>query len=99
LPSGKKQAKKGWLGIAPSQPLNFTPTCPLAAVVIILMMLVRSMASVVVRPPSIVIRSVIWRTAVVAVVAARVIPISRVSVGAVTISGIAEADSDSSDPD
>jgi hypothetical protein len=56
-----------------------------------LMMLVSS----IIRPPS-VIRSVIRITAVVA---ARVIPISRVSVVAVTICGIAEAYSDSSYPD
>jgi hypothetical protein len=61
-----------------------------------LMMLVSS----IIRPPS-VIRSVIRITAVVAVVATRVIPIpvSRVPVVAVTISGITEADSDSSYPD
>ena len=66
-----------------------------------LMVLVSSMASVVVRPPSIVIRSVIWITSVIAVIAARVIavPVSRVSVVAVTICGIAEANADSSDPD
>ena len=64
-----------------------------------LMMPVSSMAAVVVRPPSVVGRSVRWITAVVAVVAARVIPISPVSVVAVTISGITEADPDSSDPD
>jgi hypothetical protein len=60
-----------------------------------LMMLVSSMAAVVVRTPSVVTRSVIWITAIV-VVAARVIPISRVSV--VAIAGITEADSHSSDP-
>jgi predicted secreted protein len=89
------QAKKGWLGIAPSQPINpHIQPCVLVAVVIMLMMLVSS----IIRPPS-VIRSVIRITAVVAVVAARVIPISRVSVVAVTICGIAEAYSDSSYPD
>jgi len=71
-----------------------------------LVMLLISMAAVVVRPPSIVIRSVRWITAVVVVVAARVIAISRVSgiaisrvSVAVTLSGITEADSDSSDAD
>jgi hypothetical protein len=94
------QAKKGWLGIAPSQPINphINPAF-LVAVVIMLMMLVRSIAPVVVRPPSVVIRSVIWITAVITVVAARVIPITRVSVVAVTISGITEADPGSSDTD
>jgi hypothetical protein len=62
------------------------------------MMLVRSMAAVVVRPSSVVRRSVIWITAVVVVVAAGVIPIPRISV-AVTICGITEAYSDSSYPD
>ena len=68
-----------------------------------LIMLVSSIASVVIRPPSIIRRSVtrIWITAIVAVIAARVIPIPvpRVSVVAVTIRGITESDSDSSDPD
>jgi len=63
------------------------------------MMLVIAMA-VVVRPSTVVIRS-IWITAVVAVVASRIIPIpiSRRSVVAVTISGITEADPYASDPD
>jgi hypothetical protein len=66
-----------------------------------LIMLVSSMAPIIVRPSSVVRRSVRWITAVVAVVAARVIPIpiSRVSVVAVTISRITEADPDSSHPD
>jgi len=74
------------------------------AVVIMPPMLVSSMAAVVVRPSTVVRRSVRWITAVV-VIAARVIPISRVSVAvtrvsvAVTICGIAEAYSDSSYPD
>jgi hypothetical protein len=94
------QAKKGWLGIAPSQPINphINPAL-LVAVVIMLVMLVTSIAPVVVRPPSVVGRSVRWITAVVAVVAARVIPISRISVVAVPIGGITEADPDSSNPD
>ena len=66
-----------------------------------LVMLLISMAAVVVRPPTIIRRSVVWITTVVAVIAARVItiPISWVSIVTVTISGITEADSDSSDPD
>jgi hypothetical protein len=93
------QARKGWLGIAPSQPINphINPAF-LVAVVIMLMMLVSSIAPVV-RPPSVVGRSVRWITAVVAVIAARVIPISRISVVAVPIGGITEADPDSADPD
>ncbi len=71
----------------------------LVVVVIMLMMLMGSMASVVVRPPRVVRRSVIWITTVIAVVAPRVIPISRVSIVAVAIRGITEADPDSSDPD
>jgi uncharacterized membrane protein len=60
-------------------------------------MLVISMTAVVAPR---VIRSVIWITPVVAVIAAWVIPIpiSRISV-AVTISGRAESYPDSSDPD
>jgi len=70
-----------------------------------LMMPVSSMAAVVVWPPSVVRRPIRWITAVVVVVAARVIPISRVSVAitrvsvAVTISRITDADADSSYPD
>jgi hypothetical protein len=92
------QAKKGWLEIAPSQPINLTSTRVLVTVIVMPMMLVSSMAAVVVRPSSVVRRPVRWITAVVAVVAARVIPISRVSI-AVTVCGITEADPDSSDPD
>jgi hypothetical protein len=62
-------------------------------------MLVDAMTAVVVRPSGVIGRSVRWITAVIAIVAARVIPIprvsiavSRVSVAAVTISGITEAD-------
>jgi hypothetical protein len=62
------------------------------------MMLVSSMTAVVVRASTIVRRSVIWITAVVVVVAAWIIPISRVSVS-VTIGGITESDPDSSYPD
>ena len=64
-----------------------------------LTMLVDAMTAIVVRPPGVIGRSVRWITAVIAIVAARVIPIprvsiavSRVSVAAVTISGITEAD-------
>ena len=67
------------------------------AIVIIPVMLVISMAPVVVRPPRVVIGSVIWRTPVVAAWVITII--SRISVVAVTICGITEADSDSSDPD
>jgi hypothetical protein len=64
------------------------------------MFVIFAMAAVVVRPPRVIIRSVIWRAPVIAVVAAWVITIiSRISVVAVTICGITEADSDSSDPD
>jgi hypothetical protein len=62
-------------------------------------MLVDAMTAVVVRPSGVIGRSVRWITAVIAIVAARVIAIprvsiavSRVSVAAVTISGITEAD-------
>jgi hypothetical protein len=62
-------------------------------------MLVDAMTAVVVRPSGVIGRSVRWITAVIAIVAARVIPIprvsiavSRVAVAAVTISGITEAD-------
>jgi hypothetical protein len=62
-------------------------------------MLVDAMTAVVVRPSGVIGRSVRWITAVIAIVAARIIPIprvsiavSRVSVAAVTISGITEAD-------
>jgi hypothetical protein len=62
-----------------------------------MLMLVSSMAPIIVRLSSVVRRSVRWITAVVAVVAARVIPIPRISVVAVTIGGI--TDPDSTDPD
>jgi hypothetical protein len=65
------------------------------AVVIMLTMLVSSMAAIVVRPPTVVRRSVIWITPIVAV-AAWVIPVSWISV--IAIAGITEADSHSSDP-
>jgi hypothetical protein len=64
-------------------------------VIITLVMLVISMATIVGSPT---VGSIIWITAVVIVVAAGVIPISRISV-AVTICGITEAYSDSSYPD
>ena len=71
----------------------------LVAVIVILMMLVGSMAAVVVRPSS-VIRSVIWRTPVIAVIATWVITIvSRISVVAVPVRWVTESDPDSSDPD
>jgi len=57
-------------------------------------------AVVVVRPPSVVIASVIWRTPVIAVIAARVIAIiARVTVIAVTVGRVTESNSYSSDPD
>jgi len=65
------------------------------AVVIMLPMLVSSMAAIVVRPSTVVRRSVIWITTIVAI-AAWVIPVSWISV--VAIPGITEADSHSSDP-
>ena len=70
----------------------------LVAVIVMPMMLVNSMAAVVVRPSGIV-RSVIWRTPVIAVVAARIVTVvSRISV-AVPVCGVTESDPDSSDPD
>jgi hypothetical protein len=62
-------------------------------------MFVISMAAVMIRPPGVVIGSVIWRTPVIAVAAWVITIISRISVVAVTICGITEADSDSSDSD
>jgi len=57
-------------------------------------------AVVVVRPPSVVIASVIWRTPVVAVIAAWVIAIrARVTVIAVPVGRVTESNSYSSDPD
>ena len=56
---------------------------------------VAAVAAVVVRPAA-VVTAIIRRPPVIIT---RVIPISRVSVVAVTISGITEADSDSSDAD
>jgi hypothetical protein len=57
-------------------------------VIITLVMLVISMA-IVIGPPT-VVGSIIWVTPVIAVIAARVV--------AVSVCGITEADSDSSDP-
>jgi len=65
-------------------------------VIITLVMLVTSMA-IVIGPPT-VVGSIIWVTPVIAVIAARVVAISRISVVAVSVCGITEADSDSSDP-
>jgi hypothetical protein len=62
------------------------------------MMLVNSMAAVVVRPSGIV-RSVIWRPAIITIIAARIIAVvSRISV-AVPVCRVTESDPDSSDPD
>jgi hypothetical protein len=61
-------------------------------------MLVNAMAAVVVRPSGIV-RSVIWRPPVIAVIAARIITVvPRISV-AIPVRGITESDPYSSDPD
>ena len=71
----------------------------LVAVIVMPMMLVNSMAAVVVRPSGVVIRSVIWRPPVIAVIAARIVTVvSRISV-AVPVCGVTESDPDSSDPD
>jgi len=57
-------------------------------------------AVVVVRPPSGVIASVIWRTPIIAVIAAWVIAIrARVTVIAVPVRRVTESNSYSSDPD
>jgi len=59
-----------------------------------------SVVAVVVRPSSIVIRSVIWITAIIAVIAARVITrVSPITVVAVTVCRITNAESDASHPD
>jgi hypothetical protein len=94
------QAKrKSWLGIAPSQLVDVhTNLCALVAVVIMLVMLVNSMAAVIVRPPSVVVGSVIRIATVVAVIASRIVSVvSRISV--IAVSGVTKSDSDSSDPD
>ena len=58
------------------------------------------MAAVVVRPPSVVIASVIRRPTVVAVIAAWVIAIrARIAVIAVPVRRVTESNSDSSNPD
>jgi hypothetical protein len=70
----------------------------LIAVVIILVVFVTSNSPVVVCG-STVVSTIIWRTPVIAVIAARVVSIiSRISV-AVPVSGVTESDSDWSDPD
>jgi hypothetical protein len=66
------------------------------------MMLVVAVSSVaaVVRAPSVVIASVVWRTPIIAVIAAWAIAIiARVTVIAVPICRVTESDSDWSDPD
>jgi hypothetical protein len=85
--------KESWLGVIPSQLISPYPNLSaLVAIVIMLMMLMR-VAAVVVRPSSVVRRSVSWITAVVVVVAAWVIPV------AVAISGITDPDPNASYPD
>ena len=96
------QARKGWLGIAPNQLIRpHTNRCLMMAMMILVVPVnpVAAVAPVVVRPPA-VVTAIIRRPPVITVITTRVIPISisRVSV-AVTISGITEANSDSSDPD
>ena len=84
--------KKSWLGRVPSQPVRpYANPSVLVAVVIMPVMLVISIAAVVVRPSSVVIRSVIW---IPAVIAARVITvISRISVVAVAVCRVTDAES------
>ena len=68
--------------------------------VVTLVMFVISIAAVVVRPPSVVVSSIVWVAPVIAIVATRVIPvISRVSVVAVPVRGVTKSDSNSSDAD
>src|SRR5262245_6972066 len=57
----------------------------LVAVIVTLVMFVISMAAVVVRPSSVVVRSVIWITPVIAVIAARIITLTWISVVAVPV--------------
>jgi len=65
-----------------------------------LVVAVNSVAAVVVRPATVVIRSVVWRTPVIAVIAAWVIAIiARVTVIAVPVRRVTESNSYSSDPD
>ena len=85
------QAKKAGLELLQASHLTSHQSYALVAVVIMLIMLVSSMAPIIVRLSSVVRRSVRW---IAAVVAARVvpIPISRISVVAVTIGGITDPD-------
>ena len=66
--------------------------------IMMLVVPVNPVAAVVVRPPAVV--AIIRRPPVITVITTWVIPIiSRISVIAVTVCGITEANSDSSDPD
>jgi hypothetical protein len=88
------QAKKGWLGIAPSQLIRpHTNRCLMMAMKMPVVP-VNPLAAVVVRPPA-VVSAIIRRPPVITT---WVIPISRIPV-AITICGITDAYSDSSYPD
>lgn len=65
------------------------------------MFVIFTMAAVVVRSPTVVVRSVIWRTPVIAVVAARIVSVSVPWIAGITvaITGVTESDSDAAGPD
>jgi hypothetical protein len=96
------EAKKAGLESLPSQRIepHANPTSLVVVITMMLVVAVNSVAAVVVRPPSVVIRSIIWRTPIIAVIAARVVSIvPRITVVAVSVGRVTESNSYSSNPD